>query len=173
MDHRTGADPSLPVAPEGIDVPATPAYEAISPTPTKRGADGRGRTAAKLLGRTVVTLFAVTTLVLSGVGAYRATVTGAPLAARHVDPDKTSTDANRVLLQQYELLRAEMAAMVPRGSRMYLGDASCAMWGEQRLAEFAALNGIVLVEDVQHAEYIVELGNPQGNFFHLIVTKNG
>lgn len=122
---------------------------------------GRAGTAVRL----TVACLAVVTLVIAGQGAYQATRTGTHL----LDSPTRSREQ-----QQYELLRDDLATKIRSGSRIYIADASAiGAAGDQRMAEFATMNGIVVVGKGQPADYVVWVQPDQDGFYRVFHRRAG
>ncbi|PWU52202.1 hypothetical protein DLJ47_19475 [Micromonospora sp. S4605] len=136
----------------------------------ERGAGAVGR----LVVRVVVATLGVGCLVVTGEGAWQATGHG---VAYLRDPEH-NPGARRSQVD-FESLRREFADQVPPGSRVYPVPAATdrTLW-RQRLAEFAALTGSLVVGNPDAADHLVSVGvveqpGPTGPRVRLVVRRAG
>ncbi|MCU1656297.1 MAG: hypothetical protein JWO57_953 [Pseudonocardiales bacterium] len=125
-----------------------------------------------LLVRPLVAGLAVVVVVLAGTGAVNATTEG----AQALDRSRFTPDTQRKL--QFETVQRELVAKVPRGARVCLPPEFLNDEWEQRIAEFGAMNGIVLLTDPRQADYMLSFAVNVNDKrvtggLHLVVTPTG
>ncbi|GAA5192753.1 hypothetical protein GCM10023322_53000 [Rugosimonospora acidiphila] len=91
-------------------------------------------------------LLAVVVVVLAGHGAQRAAQRG--VDAAH-DPNR---GGDRVFETQMETVRRQLSEQVPAASTVYFKGSVNSLW-YQRIVEFAAMDGIIVVPDAARADY--------------------
>lgn len=119
----------------------------------------------QLLVRTITIVLAVVGIYWTTSGAVRATTDGADLArSSSLDPTYGQ--------QQFARLRDQFAAQVPTGSTVAIADLPDVLWAWQRLNEFAAMHGVVVISDRNRADFTVSLGpDPtNGRYLRLVTT---
>lgn len=134
----------------------------------ERGAGAVGR----LVVRVVVATLGVGCLVATGEGAWQATGHGVTYLR---NPEHNQ--GGRRSQVDFESLRREFADQVPPGSRVYPVPAAAdrTLW-RQRLAEFAALAGSLVVGTPEAADFLVSVAaveqpGPTGPRVRLIVRR--
>lgn len=135
----------------------------------ERGSGAVGR----LVVRVVVAAVGVGCLVVAGEGAWRATGHGVTYLR---DPGYNSEGRRDQV--DFESLRREFADQVPPGSRVHPVPATDKTLWRQRLAEFAALAGSVVVAQPDAADYLVGVVDvtqpgPTGPRVRLVVRRAG
>jgi hypothetical protein len=126
---------------------------------------------ADLFIRTVVAGLVVVVVVLAGTGAVTATTQG----VESLDRSRLTPDLQHK--KQFETIRRELAAKVPRGSRVYPPPNLINDEWQQRIAEFAVMSGVVVVDDPRKADFTLSFVDADDAYtaggVHLVAVPVG
>jgi hypothetical protein len=141
----------------GGHAPRVPAREVI-----------RDRPAGNRVARIVVILAALAVVVVGAAGAFTAT--------RQSVVHPAGVTADKLLKVQMESVQRQLSAQVPARSTIYFSKNNSSLW-QQRIVEFATMDGIIVVLDPARAEFRLSLvkttAAESAGGLRLVVQRNG